>query len=50
MLFKEKDLRADDFTLNVLGAAGSEGHLEQEDKHMSHEKFKKVCPHYRENN
>ena len=41
MLFKEKDLRADDFTLIVLGAAGSEGHLEQEDNHMSHEKFKK---------
>ena len=25
--------------LIVLGAAGSEGHLDQEDSHMSHEKF-----------
>ena len=28
--------------LIVLGAAGSEGHPDQEDIHMSHEKFKYV--------
>ena len=39
MFFKEKDSRAYDCMLIVLGAAGSEGHLDQEDSHMSHEKF-----------
>ena len=42
VFFKEKGLRACDFMLIVLGAAGSEGHLDQEDSDMSHEKFKYV--------
>lgn len=39
MFFLKKDLRVYEFMLIVLGDQGPEGHLDQEESHMSHEKL-----------